>query len=37
MEVDIPVDIYLIVTHGGELLENMDIKYPETPDGTQYL
>jgi len=37
IDVEIPVEMYLIVTHGGELLENIDLKYPENPEGTQYL
>ena len=37
IDVDIPADTYRNVTHGGELLENMDEKYPAKPPGTQYL
>ena len=37
IDVDIPEDTYLNVTHGGELLENIDEKYPANPPGTQYL
>ena len=37
MDADIPLDIYLSITHGGELPVNMEEKYPDNPPGTQYL
>ena len=37
IDVDKLVDIHLRVTHGGELLVNNECKYPENPEGTQYL